>query len=450
MSRTRFRHAGLLLAALFGLPHWAEALPRLTVRDAIELALRRNPASRIVSALTDSAKARVGQAESGYLPRVFFGAQWLGGTINGNATSFINFPDFPRIAGSSPNRNASVVALWSNYMTGFSTAVPIYDFGRTRGRVNEALSGVKEGEATERTVRERIIFAVRRAYYSVLVSRGAVRAAEEAVERLAKYAAQAQEGVKQGLRRPIEVPRTQAELARARVRVVAAQNEVKIAWVQLSNALGEQVEGRFELFNDANVNDRVDAPVESCLVKAYNARPELAEQRHRIQAMHGRVESTQGNYYPTLSASAAVNLRGTGGVGNYVNFDGAVLLSWPLFEGNLFKKQEEEARARLRSLDAATEEIRQRIEFEVRTAHAQVKSAEQFIRAAQAAFSHAKDNHRLATESFTRGLTSVVELADAEELFLVSELNVIRSTFDVRLSLTNLERAVGEPVPVAR
>ena len=241
-----------------------------------------------------------------------------------------------------------------------------------------------------------------------------------------------------------------ASFTRPRVRVVAAQNEVKIAWVQLSNALGEQVEGRFELFNDANVNDRVDAPVESCLVKAYNARPELAEQRHRIQAMHGRVESTQGNYYPTLSASAAVNLRGTGGVGNYVNFDGAVLLSWPLFEGNLFKKQEEEARARLRSLDAATEEIRQRIEFEVRTAHAQVKSAEQFIRAAQAAFSHAKDNHRLATESFTRGLTSVVELADAEELFLVSELNVIRSTFDVRLSLTNLERAVGEPVPVAR
>lgn len=428
----------------------AHALPTLTLRDAVELALRRNPASRIAVGLTDSAKARVGQAESGYLPRVFFGAQWLGGTINGNATSFINFPDFARIAGASPNRNASVMALWSNYMTGFSTAVPIHDFGRTRGRVNEALSNVKEGEATERTVRERIIFAVRRAYYGVLVSRSAVRVAKEAVERLTKYAAQAQEGVKQGLRRPIEVPRTQAELARARVRVVGAENEEKIAWVQLGNALGEQVEGRFDLFNDASVNDKMNAPVEALLVKAYNVRPELEEQRHRIRAMEGRVESARGNYYPTLSLSATVNLRGTGGVGNYLNFDGAVLLSWPLFEGNLFKKQEEEARARLRSLDAATEEIRQRIEFEVRTAHAQVKSAEEFIRAAQAAFAHAKENQRLATESFTRGLTTVVELADAEELYLVSELGVIRSTFELRLALTNLERAVGEAVPVAR
>src|SRR5258705_9953967 len=54
----------------------ASALPKLTVRDAVELALRRHPATRVAAELTDAARARVGVPKSAYLPRIFFGAQW--------------------------------------------------------------------------------------------------------------------------------------------------------------------------------------------------------------------------------------------------------------------------------------------------------------------------------------------------------------------------------------
>ena len=439
----------LTLALCCALPGVARAeLPRLTVKDAVELALRRHPSLRVATEGTEAARARVGQAEAGYLPRVFAGAQWLGGTINGNATSFIGFPDMPRIAGSKPNKNASDYALWGNYLVGLSTGVPIYDFGRTGGRVGEARFNVREQEAGERLARERVVFGVRRAYFATLLASGTVKVAEESVERLAKYAAQAAAMVKQGIRRPIEVSRTQAEVARAQVRLVSARNELAVSRVVLDNAIGVRTEGRLELVPDLT-EERFTAALPALLTLALDGRPELAEVKERLQSFRSRLDSVKGNYLPILSATASVNMRGVGGVGNYLNYDAGMLLTWPLFEGNLYKKQEEELYARLRGLDAGAQELLQRIELEVRAAFAQAKSSEEFKRAAQVAFTHARENLNLAQESYNRGLTTVVELADAAELFLVSQINVVRSGYELKIALAAVERAVGQPVPAS-
>jgi outer membrane protein len=451
-ANQRATNALLLAAAtlLAGAETTAQArLAKLTLHDAVELALRRHPATRVVSELTEAARTRVGQAEAGYLPRVYFAAQWLGGTINGNPVSFINLPDTPRIAGSKPNRNASDYALWSNYLTGFSTGVPIYDFGRTRGRVDEAVSGVRESESTERVVRERIIHAVRRAYYAALVAEGALRIAQESVARVKQHLREVQLKIKQGLRAEVEVYRPQADLARAKVRVVAAQNDLEVARLQLDNAIGERTSGRFDLVPDTSTG-RLDASPDRLLSVALRVRPEIGELNYRRESLRGRLDSTRGNYYPALAASAAVNVRGTGGVGNFLNFDMGLMLAWPIFEGNLFKKQEQETYARMRSLGAAYEELRQRIDLEVRSAFAQAKSAEDFIRAAREAFLFAQKNLLVAQERFrTGGQGTMLEIADAEELYVQSELGVVRAGYEFRAALANLERAVGQRVPLA-
>ena len=178
----------------------------------------------------------------------------------------------------------------------------------------------------------------------MLVARAIVRVAKESVDRLAVHAAMADEMVKRGVRNPIEVPRTQAELAKARGRLIAADNEERVARVVLDNAIGERTAGKYELADD-RTEWRVLGSLPDFVDIALRLRPELAELRGRVDANLGRLEEARGGYFPTLSATASANLRGVGGFGNWFNYDAGLVLTWPIFEGYLYQKTTEATKA---------------------------------------------------------------------------------------------------------
>src|SRR5882672_4253516 len=111
--------SGAACAALLALSS-ASALPVLTLRDAVELAFRKHPTIQIAAHATEAGRFRVGVAESAFYPRLFFGAQWIGGSINGNPASLIGFPDVPRITSTGPLQaatNKNFILPQSNYLT---------------------------------------------------------------------------------------------------------------------------------------------------------------------------------------------------------------------------------------------------------------------------------------------------------------------------------------------
>jgi outer membrane protein TolC len=425
----------------------------LPLAQALELALRLHPAGKVAAELAEASRAAIGVAQSGYYPRVFFGAEWVGGSINGNPAAFLGFPDFPRISGASPSqrspeeqaKNASDLSPWGSYLAGLSAAVPIWDFGRTHGRVRQAEGNARELEASQRTVRDRIVLGVQRAYYGVLAAERMLRVAEEMVHRLELHATRAREMVLHGLRARIDVARTEAEVARGRLRLIAATNDLQVARVVLDNAIGEPVHDRFELV-DETAEERLVGTLDDFLSLARRMRPELRELDGRRASMEGRVETARAGLYPAFAATASVSMRGVGGVGNWPNYDAGLVMAWPVFDGFLYRRQEEEARARLRSLRAAEDELGQRIELEVRAAYASRRSARESIHAARVAARHAKDNLEMATGRFEQGLGQIIELADAEELYSTAEANVVRAIYDYKLAAAALERAVGREV----
>ena len=448
-----FAWAAAGLAFTAGALASAEPRPLLTVEQAVELALRQHPRLSVAAYLTEANRHTIEQARAGYYPRVFFGAQWLGGSIQGNPAGHLGFPDFPGMGSSStgqvtsgPLRNSNYIGANSSYLAGLSLSLPLHDFGRTKGRVQEAEGRTFESAAAEQTAREQILVGVRRAYYRVLGAQAIVRIEEESVARLSVHAETALAMVGGGLRTPIEVPRTKAELARAQARLIGARNAVKVARVVLDNAIGERTEGRYRLA-DARGEAQVAGTLEALLAMGRQHRPELVELRGRRTSTLGRLQWARGNYYPSISASASVNVRGVGGFGNGFNYDAGLVLSWRVFDGYLYRSEVLATKARLRNLEAARDELRQRIELEIRRAHADVETLAEAIPVVRAAERFARENLRLATARFRGGLSPIIELADAEALFATAQANVIRALHEYQIAAATLERAVGRRLP---
>lgn len=426
----------------------------ITLTEAVERALRDHPALRENAALVEEGRHRVAAEFAAYHPRVFAGAQWLGGSINGNPTLFLGMPDFPRVTGTGPGqtasgatRNTNFLNAESSWLAGISTNIPITDFGRTQGRVRAAQGALLEREASGLTVRQRVIAGVQRAYYGVLAARAIVGVSAQSVTRLTVYAREAEALVRAKLRAPIDVFRTKAALASARERLIEAQAEEQVARGVLDNALGRRAAAPLEPADDAT-EWRLATDERALLLLAFHARPELGELRGRLVSMEGRLQAARGGYYPALAGTASVSGRGTGGFGNYFNYDAGALLLWPIFEGYLYRNQALEASAHLKGLGFSGRELLQRIEMEVRTAHALLDTAEQLGAAARAAAVHADENLRLARARFRAGLSPILELADAEELFISAHASVFRAHYDYKIAAANLERAVGRRLPV--
>lgn len=428
----------------------------VTLTDAIERALREHPALRRAEYWVQENRHRVGVAQSGYFPKLFFGAQWFGASLNGSPAETLGMPDFPRITGtgplqvtSGPARNSNSLNPHSNWISGISSGIPIADFGRTHGRVRSAQGLVQESEAAEATARQRLVAGVARAYYGALAARALVQTAQQSVERLTVYAAQAEEMVRAQLRNPIDVPRAQAALASARGRLLTLRNDERVALAVLENAIGARALGRYDLVEDTS-DWRVLGSLQAHLAAALRIRPELAELRGRLVAASGRLETARGGYYPSLGGTASVNGRGTGGFGNYFNYDAGLLFVWPLFEGYRSREEALQATARWRALDATEQGLLQRIELEVRTAHARLQAAAESITASRATARHAGENLRLARGTFRAGLASILVLADAEELFTTASVSSVRARYAYKLAAADLERAVGGRIPTAQ
>ena len=60
----------------------------------------------------------------------------------------------------------------------------------------------------------------------------------------------------------------------------------------------------------------------------------------------------------------------------------------------------------------------------------------------------AKEAFRLASLRFTRGLSTQLEVSDAQLALLTAESGEARATFDLYLATAELARALGRPIPM--
>ena len=122
--------------------------------------------------------------------------------------------------------------------------------------------------------------------------------------------------------------------------------------------------------------------------------------------------------------------------------------SWPVFDGLRAKSAIQLARAQTRIAELELRREREQVAVEVARALAELRRAKSVFDARSENASEAQEAFRLASLRFSRGLSTQLEVSDAQLALLTAEGGEARATFDLYLATAELARALGRPIPM--
>ena len=458
----RLAGPGLLLAGLLLLAPPAQAqqprelpqLPRpLTLPAALKLAQDHYPALRAKQAAVRAAQADVRTNRAAFLPQVTAQLQGVDATVNQVRGAYI-----PGVAMSESGASRATGPDGRTNVSSLGALVidwPAVTFGRYRAVENRSQSAVAVAQADYDQAVFEYQAQVADAYLLALGAEKAVALQRANAQRAEALARVIRAGTRSGIRAGIDSATANAEVSRARLQVLAAQQQARTQRTRLAGLLGQPTQ---EVQLDsmqfyAHLPQVPAGPAAGDTARANN--PLLRAYDRRIAASQAQEKVFSANKRPSLDLLASTWGRGSGvndatdDHGNFVidsspgaglpfrayNYLVGATLTWHATE--LIHSGRAAQAQRLRTEQARADYDQQALQLatQLQNASLQVELARQTALQAPVQLAAARQVFGQARARYDAGLDNLLVLTQATEV-----LN--RAETDQALATNNLWRAV--------
>lgn len=348
-----------------------------------------------------------------------------------------------RTGGASPINPSFPVRIltYNNYVTALSLQQMLYDFGKTSGRVSASENLSDASVADFQSTRDSVIMNVQLAYINFVQAIRLVKVNEEALAQAEEHLKQSKAFYSVGTRPQYDVTTAEVNLANANVSLITGRNLMRIAKLQLENAIGLHSTTRY------TVRDSLETPeftitLDSAKSAAKEFRSILRSAQARYASTRSSVSAARSQYLPTLSLS---------GGWTWSSFDfplqskwnAGVSVSMPIFEGFAISAQVEQAEATVDEAQALLDVLMESVMLQVEQNYLSLKEAEERIDATKKLVTQAKENLKLAEGRYNSGVGSPIEITDAQVTLSNAQITYIQSLADYNSSLIRLRQAMG-------
>jgi outer membrane protein len=412
--------AGAALAAATPTPE------RLTRREAEQIAIKNHPAVRSADFASLAMAERPAEFSAAYYP-----------TLSGSLTG-AGAPDGSRIAAGGLNNPV----IYSRVASGFSASQLLLDFGRTSRQVTTAKLQSQAAGESAKSIRADVVLEVDRAYLSALRAQAVLKVAEETLAARQLLLDQTRELQKAQIKSGLDVSFASVAVEEAKLLISAAQNERDAAYARLSTALGYASPVTFELVEEPL---RIDPMTATELVEeALRNRPDLHAQELTANAAESNRSAERALRYPQVSAIAAAGLipgRDDALRGRYGAL--ALNIAIPVFNGGLYKARETESAMRAKEAAERVHDARNRIARDVRIALLGVTTAAERVGLTARLLEQAAEALELAQSRYDLGLSSIVELSQAQLARTSAAIQNASARYDYQTQRALLDHEVG-------
>ena len=309
------------------------------------------------------------------------------------------------------------------------------------GALRAAKLSQRSNEAAFATTDAMVMLSVAQAYYTAAGTEELVVARHHAVEVATDTYETSKARVAAGFVNRVEATRAEVAVVRAGQDEAEAENARAAAYRSLATLLGWHEPFRVQAERDIPTPKQ---PARRLAQQALSLRPELAQYRTAIDAARAAASSSTLRYAPTLSAFG--NARAF----NYASFAGdkyswavGAELDWTLFDGGTRDAQRHLAEAQARENTARLELLHDTVSDEVVTASETLETKRRALDAADRSLELSRETLRLIKAQYEAGTAQQLDVLEAQDSLVSSEVAVARAHFDLALADLELGRAAG-------
>ncbi|MGA2574857.1 MAG: TolC family protein [Bryobacteraceae bacterium] len=302
---------------------------------------------------------------------------------------------------------------------------------------------VKANEAALRDARDLVVLAAGGAYLQVQAAEARVRSAQAQIDTAQALFKQTQDRRAVGLNPQIDVNRSQVQLQTEQQRLMSLENDVAKQKINLARVVGLPVNDNYEITDDIPYSPAPDLTVEQALKQAFENRADLQSAEAQVRAAERARSAAHWEHLPSLALSADYGAIGINPAQSHGTFTVVGTLRIPIWQGGRTEGETQEADAALGQRRAEREDVRGRIEADVRDAFLDLKTAANQLDVARNNQKVARETLTLTRQRFEAGITDSVEVTQAQESVVSADLDYITSVFAHNLSKVALARAIG-------
>ncbi|MEO7456971.1 MAG: TolC family protein [Gemmatimonadaceae bacterium] len=434
---------------------------RLSLADAVTIAMRQSDEVGLAATQVDVANGQYGQARANLLPQLRITGSYLHTyeSARGQAVGQVF---------NQPN----------TYTVNGNLSQTLFQGGRLVYSARSANDLRKAAQLDEHEERAFVAVQVQRAYLQALY---AGRLAELQASNLvlaSNRLTQVEQFERAGQAARYDVLRARVERSNLEPLAIQAVSDRELAVLELKRLINVPVEQPLTLVSRIDPASAIAllAAIDDSTAAAQRAAVSAAELT--LEARKLGVKVARADYFPLITAffqqgyqafppigfglptrrgaldaascpagSAADRLCQNGGF--FSDRQAGLNFSFPAFDGFRIRSNVEVAAAQERIAAIQLQQQRETVSLEEARARAELRRARSVFAARQQNSAEADEAFRLATLRFSRGLSTQLEVSDAQLALLTAQSTEARATYDVYLAAAELARSLGRTIPLS-
>ena len=407
-----------------------EILP-LSLAEAVSRGLAHNLGVILGEQSRRGAEGGRWQALSGLLPSA--------GLRVSQSNQKINLQEFgfPVGPGQSP-----IIGPFDVAALRLGMSVPVFDYAA----IQETIAGSRASDAAGHALkdaRDQVVFVASALYLQAVNAASRIEAVKAQLTTAQTLYNNAVSMKQSGLVAGIDVLRAQVQVQSLRQRVIFQENELAKAKLALQRAIGIPLEQEVRLTDELPYAALEGTTLDSALQLARESREDLRALTSLVRAAEAHRDAAVGTALPTLRLNAEVGRSSNTWDSLLGTYAVSATLNVPIFQGGRVKGRVLQADAQLLQQRAQLQDLQARVDFEVRGAWLDLQSADQRVQVARSAADVANQQLVQAQDRFTAGVSSNIEVVQAQEAVATAAENLIGALSAHNLAKLALARASG-------
>ena len=295
------------------------------------------------------------------------------------------------------------------------------------------------------------LLQVRTGFYNVLLAREQIRVQESNLELLQEQLKTATDRFEAGTTSSFERLRAEVAVANAKVPLIAARNDYRLAIESLRFALGFTTNTPEFATKVPNFVGTLDfSPQNFDLQTAFSAaranRPDLERLAKLAESQSEAITTARSTYYPNVATFGGWTLR-KGGTNDFNDSNNGWIVGvqsrWDIFDGRATAGRVAQARSRFEQVRLSLEEAQLAVDVEVRRAHSQWQQATELAEASARVVEQATESVRLANARYSAGTGTQLDVLTAQVDLTTAKNNQLQAYYTYNVAVAALRKAMG-------